>query len=107
VIYVLAGVNGGGKSSLGGAVLREAGMAWFNPAWKGKITFPNWLQFFNYFGAIRQAPIASRQKLFCYLTMLQWAVVHGKSMSKDVIVAVQMATRTKEWRKNVYSYNWE
>ena len=31
MIYVLAGVNGGGKSSLGGAVLREAGMAWFNP----------------------------------------------------------------------------
>jgi predicted ABC-type ATPase len=31
VIYVLAGVNGGGKSSLGGAVLREAGMVWFNP----------------------------------------------------------------------------
>ena len=85
----------------------RARMAWFNPAWKGKITFPNWLQFFNYFGAIRQAPIASHQKLFCYLTMLQWAVVHGKSMSKDVIVAVQMATRTKEWRKNVYSYNWE
>ena len=31
MIVVLAGVNGGGKSSLGGAVLREAGMAWFNP----------------------------------------------------------------------------
>lgn len=31
MIVVLAGVNGGGKSSLGGAVLREAGMTWFNP----------------------------------------------------------------------------
>jgi predicted ABC-type ATPase len=31
VLYVLAGVNGGGKSSLGGRVLREAGMDWFNP----------------------------------------------------------------------------
>lgn len=36
MIYVLAGVNGGGKSSLGGAVLREAGMAWFNPRTTGR-----------------------------------------------------------------------
>lgn len=31
MLYVLAGVNGGGKSSLGGRVLREAGVDWFNP----------------------------------------------------------------------------
>ena len=31
VLYVLAGVNGAGKSSVGGHVLAQAGMAWFNP----------------------------------------------------------------------------
>ncbi len=31
VIYVLAGVNGAGKSSIGGAMLRSAGLEWFNP----------------------------------------------------------------------------
>lgn len=31
VLFVLAGVNGAGKSSIGGAVLRAQGMAWFNP----------------------------------------------------------------------------
>ena len=30
-IFVLAGVNGAGKSSIGGAALRRAGMDWFNP----------------------------------------------------------------------------
>ena len=30
-LYVLAGVNGAGKSSVGGHVLREAGLDWFNP----------------------------------------------------------------------------
>lgn len=30
-IYVLAGVNGSGKSSVGGALLREEGLDWFNP----------------------------------------------------------------------------
>jgi len=31
VLYVLAGVNGAGKSSVGGHLLREAGFDWFNP----------------------------------------------------------------------------
>ena len=31
VLFVLAGVNGAGKSSLGGALLRSAGLSYFNP----------------------------------------------------------------------------
>ena len=31
VIHVLAGVNGAGKSSIGGSVLRSLGLEWFNP----------------------------------------------------------------------------
>ncbi|WP_256645805.1 AAA family ATPase [Thermomonas paludicola] len=31
LLYVLAGVNGAGKSAIGGAALRQAGMDWFNP----------------------------------------------------------------------------
>ncbi|MGE7137014.1 hypothetical protein ACQKIE_05225 [Luteibacter sp. NPDC031894] len=31
VLYVLAGVNGAGKSSIGGYRLQQAGLAWFNP----------------------------------------------------------------------------
>jgi predicted ABC-type ATPase len=31
VLFVLAGVNGAGKSSIGGLLLRRAGMTWFNP----------------------------------------------------------------------------
>ena len=31
VLYVLAGVNGAGKSSIGGHFLTRAGLAWFNP----------------------------------------------------------------------------
>lgn len=31
VLYVLAGVNGAGKSSIGGHRLRQAGLDWFNP----------------------------------------------------------------------------
>ena len=31
VLFVLAGVNGAGKSSIGGHLLERAGLAWFNP----------------------------------------------------------------------------
>lgn len=31
VLFVLAGVNGAGKSSIGGALLRDLGLPWFNP----------------------------------------------------------------------------
>lgn len=31
VLFVLAGVNGAGKSSVGGHLLEQAGLAWFNP----------------------------------------------------------------------------
>lgn len=31
VLFVLAGVNGAGKSSIGGHVLEQAGLSWFNP----------------------------------------------------------------------------
>lgn len=31
VLYVLAGVNGAGKSSIGGSLLQRAGLTWFNP----------------------------------------------------------------------------
>ena len=31
VLYVLAGVNGAGKSSIGGHLLTRAGLSWFNP----------------------------------------------------------------------------
>lgn len=31
LIYVLAGVNGAGKSSLGGRALSQSGLTWFNP----------------------------------------------------------------------------
>lgn len=31
VLFVLAGVNGAGKSSIGGSLLENAGLTWFNP----------------------------------------------------------------------------
>ncbi len=85
----------------------RARMAWFNPAWKGKITFPNWLQFFNYLSAIQQGPISPLDKFYCYLIMVGWVAIHGNSMIKDLLVALKMSLKSEEWRKNAHIYNWE
>lgn len=85
----------------------RARMAWFNPDEKGKITFPSWLQFFNYLTAIARGPLSMLDRFRCYLVMSKWLKAHGKSMIKDLLVALKMVLRTKEWRKNVYVYNWE
>ncbi len=85
----------------------RARMAWFNPAWKGKITFPNWLQFHHYLIAIQQGPISTLEKFYCYLIMSGWVVAHGNSMIKDLLEALKMSLHTKEWRKNAHVYNWE
>jgi len=85
----------------------RARMAWFNPTWKGKITFPNWLQFLAYLTAVQQGPLSALEKLSCYLIMGEWFLVNGKSMAKDLLVAATMILHTKEWRTNAYIYNWE
>ena len=41
-IFALAGVNGAGKSSVGGTILREHGLDWFNPD-----TFARWVKVYD------------------------------------------------------------
>lgn len=85
----------------------RARMAWYNPGTEGKIVFPNWMQFFDYFVAIWKAPISIVDKILCHVIMVFWLFVHGGSMIKDLIVAVNMLVHSPEWRKNAGVYNWE
>lgn len=86
----------------------RARMAWFNPDLKGKITFPNWLQFFDLLATIRKAPISGYDKFCCYLVMGRWLFVHGRSMAKDLAVALAMKTQIGTWKRHDASlYNWE
>lgn len=86
----------------------RARMAWFNPAWKGKIVFPHWLQFFDYLRIIAASPIPLAEKARCYGTMVRWLATFGKNMAKDLWVALVMALHSPTWRtKDTHVYNWE
>jgi hypothetical protein len=77
----------------------RARMAWFDDKFVGKITFPFWIQFFDYIATIRKAPLGRWDKVRCYLAMGRWLSVFGKNMLKDVLVAGYMAVHSKSWRR--------
>ena len=62
----------------------RARMAWFDPALKGKIVFPYWMQFFDYLITIKKVPKSWFSKLMCYLYMAYWLILNSKRMTKDL-----------------------
>jgi glycosyltransferase involved in cell wall biosynthesis len=64
-------------------------MAWFDEAFENKIVFPHWLQFGDYFVTIGRVPLSAYQKARCYAAMVPWFILYGKSMAKDVLVALK------------------
>jgi glycosyltransferase involved in cell wall biosynthesis len=86
----------------------RARMAWFNPTLKGKIVFPNWVQFFDYLVTINRAPLSWPEKARCYAVMFRWLQRHGRYMAGDLKAAAYMSVRSREWReRNASNYNWE
>jgi glycosyltransferase involved in cell wall biosynthesis len=83
-------------------------MAWFDPSNKGKIVFPWWLQFFDYLKTISRTPLSNTDRLRCYFFMIEWLLIFGKKMGKDLIVALFMILHTPNWRKQRYetTSNW-
>ena len=64
-------------------------MAWFDAAFANKIVFPHWLQFGDYFVTIGRVPLSASDKMRCYRAMVPWFFRYGKSMVKDVLVALK------------------
>lgn len=84
-------------------------MAWFDSSYEGKVVFPFWTQFFDYFVTIQRVPQPLENKLRCYAFMLgPWLWLYGKKMIKDLLIAAYMLLHTPEWRKKRYANtnNW-
>ncbi len=83
-------------------------MAWFDSAYVGKIVFPWWEQFVDYFRTINRVPLPASDKVLCYLFMARWLLKNGPKMMKDLVVALAMLFHSKAWRKKKYeeTSNW-
>jgi len=82
-------------------------MSWFNPAWKGRIVFPHWLQLFDFVRTIQRVPLPMSERLRCYRTLGEWVLTYGRKMAKDLVVAGYMALHTPQSRARKAITNWE
>ena len=90
----------------------RARMAWFKPSLKGKVSFPFWMQLFDYLVTIYRVPISKKEKLQCYFIMLGWFFRHIKNLIGDLMFAlISKLLPAKDpyaWRnKDKNLYNWE
>ncbi|HET6389446.1 glycosyltransferase family 2 protein [Hyphomicrobium sp.] len=80
-------------------------MVWYNPAAKGKASFPNWLELSSFCDAVLRAPISLTERLRCGAALLHWIVRYSPNLAKDVVVAASMYVPRARPRAGVY--NWE
>jgi glycosyltransferase involved in cell wall biosynthesis len=80
-------------------------MAWFNPqlAVTGRSTFPNWLEFTDYFRVAARSPISYFEKSRCMSATLRWALRYRRDLLGDITSAIRHSFRPKNARVTRYS----
>jgi glycosyltransferase involved in cell wall biosynthesis len=63
---------------------------WWDPSRKGKMNFPEWNLFKEYWISIAPAPLSTGQKARCYGVMLLWLVLNVPKLVRDVLFAIEM-----------------
>jgi glycosyltransferase involved in cell wall biosynthesis len=75
--------------------------AWFDAQYEGRITFPEWRTFVEYCRALERSPLEGRDRMMCWLYMLQWLRRYRKRMRRDLVVAAET------WvRRALAGYRW-
>ncbi len=100
VIYVLAGVNGSGKSSLGGAAIRQRGLEYYNPdsaARKLRDLHPNMTQVIANghawaLGKEMLEKAITRKETYAFETTLG-----GNTITRLLMKAAQAGSKLKIW----------
>jgi hypothetical protein len=76
---------------------RFARTAWFDPAKRGRIVFPDWRLFGEHFTCLRDAPLSAEERALCMLYALNWPLWNRnwRGMAIDLVRAGQMALLSK------------
>jgi glycosyltransferase involved in cell wall biosynthesis len=81
-------------------------MAWFLPDLNqtGKVTFPNWLELFDYFTTVHRVELDRREKALCYAWIAgPWMLRRSLGLARDVVEGVYLSTRSLEQRRKKYA----
>lgn len=86
-------------------------MAWFLPELEktGQITFPNWMEFFDYFATLHRVELDPAQKALCYAWVAgPWMLRRSLGLTRDLVEGAYMKTRSLDRRRQKYAQqNWE
>ena len=66
---------------------------WWDGSLKGKITFPEWRLFREYWCSVTETQLSFAQKLLCRNVMATWLVLNVHKLARDVIVALEQWAR--------------
>jgi hypothetical protein len=68
---------------------------WWDASLKGKITFPEWRLFREYWRAATATPVDFSDRLKCYGILGAWLLLNVPKLARDVIIALeQLVTPT-------------
>lgn len=66
---------------------------WFDPANEGRILFPHWRYFAEYWKALREADLSLRARARCYVELTRWFRWSSKRLRQDLKGAARIARR--------------
>ena len=77
------------QSTKGALNIERARTGWFDTSLESKIVLPKWQALQGDFKAVKNAPINSYKRLYCYLQIMRWALVpaHVRALGKDMALA--------------------
>lgn len=61
---------------------------WWDPAQKGKLTFPQWRRLAEYLKCIQNSPLSPRERAGCYAVLMRWSRRDYRRYIKDLVIAV-------------------
>ncbi|OKH23045.1 hypothetical protein NIES593_11345 [Hydrococcus rivularis NIES-593] len=66
---------------------------WFDPSRKGKIDFPEWRLFYEYFISVKSFPLAVKEQISCYLYLGYWLFKNWMKLVRDLLIAAEQLVR--------------
>jgi glycosyltransferase involved in cell wall biosynthesis len=62
---------------------------WWDSSLKGKIAFPEWRLFREYWVSISKVPLTAAQRFGCYRVMMTWLLFNPHKLARDLIFALE------------------
>ena len=62
---------------------------WWDSSLKGKISFPEWNLFREYWVSVARAPLDAAQRAHCYSILMEWLFCNAPKLVRDVAFAAE------------------